>query len=72
MSLGNFPVKPSLFSLFLFNNNSCSHSHSRPVDKDQILLRNISVMYYGLSCRIEISKVVMGEIKDLVSFQVIL
>ena len=25
MSLGNFPIKPSLFSLFLFNNNSCSH-----------------------------------------------
>ena len=40
---------------------------TRPVDKDQILLRNISVMYYGLSCRIEISKVVMGEIKDLVT-----
>ena len=40
---------------------------TRPVDHDQILLRNISVMYYGLSCRIEISKVVTGEIQDLVT-----
>ena len=36
----------------------------RSVEKDQILLRNINVMYYGVSCRIEISKAVTKEISE--------
>ena len=36
------------------------------VDKDQIIARNISVMYHGLSCRIELSKAITKEIADSV------
>ena len=39
----------------------------RIVDMDQILVKNISVMYYGVSCRIEISKAILSEINSKVN-----
>ena len=36
------------------------------VDEDQIVVRNISVMYHGVSCRIELSKATTKEITDCV------
>ena len=36
------------------------------VDHDQILLKSVNVMYYGLSCRIEISKATANEIMKCV------
>ena len=39
---------------------------NRPVEMDQTLLRNIIVMYYGVSCRIEIRKATLNDIKKRV------
>ena len=39
---------------------------NRPVEMDQILLRNISVIYHGISCRIEISKATPNDFKKRV------
>ena len=37
------------------------------VDKDQIIVRDISVMYFGVSCRVEISKAMTKEINERLS-----
>ena len=48
----------------LFQNAKIKSSEKLAVEEEQIVKRNLSVMYHGISCRIELSKATVKEISS--------